>query len=143
MKKANQFLMVVMIIAFAGMSITLAAQTNETKKQTPDKKKGVYEKVEKMPEYPGGMDAMMNFISSNIKYPVKAKEGKVTGMVKVKFIVNADGAVSDVEAESKIGSGCEEEAVRVVKLMPKWTPGQEKGKNVAVYFSLPVKFALK
>ena len=107
---------------------------------TQDKK--VYKKSEKMPSYPGGSDAMIKFLVSNIKYPEEAKKNKVTGTVFVSFIVRADGSVTDVKVLRGIGSGCDEEAVRVIKLMPNWEPGVEKGKAVDVMFNLPIKFNL-
>jgi TonB family protein len=127
-------------------------QDNQTVKQselkyTPvpgsDEKEDVYTKVANMPEYPGGMDALVAFLVKNIKYPEKAKKDTVTGVVHVCFIVETDGSVTHVKAKQGIGSGCDEEAVRVVSMMPKWKPGSEKdGKPVRVQFVLPINFTL-
>jgi TonB family protein len=114
---------------------------NQAVPDQPDKN-GVYIRVEKQPEYNGGNDARIKFLAENIKYPEVAKKSGLQGTVFVTFIVQADGAVTDVKVLRGIGGGCDEEAVRVVKMMPKWTPGQEKGKDVAVKFNLPIKFAL-
>lgn len=107
---------------------------------TQDKK--VYNEADKMPAYAGGQDAMIKFLVGNIKYPEDAKKNKVTGKVFVTFIVRADGSVTDVKIIKGIGSGCDEEALRVVKLMPKWEPGEIKGKPVDVQVKLPIQFAL-
>ncbi len=103
-----------------------------------------YNVVEQMPEFPGGQDAMMKFISKNLRYPENAVENNVEGKVVVKFIVNTQGAIRDIEVISKIkyGYGLEEEAIRVLKIMPRWTPGKLNGKPVNVYFSLPISFRL-
>lgn len=103
----------------------------------------VYKEVANMPQYVGGMDALVAFLVKNIQYPEKAKKDTVTGVVYVNFIVETDGAVSHVKITRGIGSGCDEEAVRVVSMMPKWKPGSEKdGKPVRVAFALPIKFTL-
>ena len=78
----------------------------------------------------------------NIRYPEAAIKNNVQGTVYVSFIVRTDGSVTDVKILRGIGSGCDEEAMRVVKLMPKWNPGEEKSKAVDVIFNLPIKFAL-
>lgn len=78
----------------------------------------------------------------NIKYPVEAKKTGIQGTVFVTFIIQENGAVTDVKVLRGIGGGCDEEAVRVVKMMPNWIPGKDKGKNVAVQYNLPIKFKL-
>lgn len=103
----------------------------------------VFKVVEVLPQYPGGNEAMYKFIGDNIKYPEKAKEDKISGRVFVNFIVEKDGAVSNVNVLRGIGGGCDEEASRVVAMMPNWTPGTQKGKAVRVSFNLPINFALK
>ncbi len=104
--------------------------------------KDVYTVVEKQPSYPGGQDGYRKFLIENIKYPAEALKKGVTGTVYVTFVIEIDGAVTNVKVLRGIGSGCDEEAIRVVKMMPKWNPGEEKGKPVAVQFNLPIKFAL-
>ena len=102
----------------------------------------VFTFVEQMPEFPGGDKAMMDFISSNIKYPELAKENGVMGKVYVKFIVKADGNISDIVLLKGIGSGCDEEVLRVINLMPQWKPGKQNGVAVNVVYTLPVSFYL-
>jgi len=104
--------------------------------------KEVYKIAEKMPSYPGGEEARIKFLVENIKYPEAAMKNNVQGKVFVTFVVRADGSITDVKILRGIGSGCDEETVRVMKLMPKWNPGEEKGKPVDVQFNLPIKFAL-
>ena len=89
----------------------------QNKKTSNDK---VFEKVEDMPEFPGGEQAMMDFVSKNVVYPKEAQEKGISGRVMVSFIVEKDGSVNEVKIVRGIGGGCDEEAVRVVKAMPKW-----------------------
>ena len=102
----------------------------------------VYTIVEQMPEFPGGNEKMVEFISSNTQYPQEAKEKGVQGRVLVNFVVDTDGSITDVKVMRGIGSGCDEEAVRVVKSMPKWQPGRQRGEAVKVAFTLPFTFKL-
>jgi protein TonB len=103
----------------------------------------IFTVVESMPEFPGGEGAMMAFIARNIKYPTFAREGGIQGRVFVNFVVEPSGMVSNVRVLRGIGGGCDEEAVRVVESMPKWTPGKQRGKAVRVSFNLPVRFTLQ
>ena len=102
----------------------------------------VFQVVDEMPEYPGGVEAMMKYISENVKYPEEAKEKDIAGRVFISFVVEKDGSVSNVEVKRGIGGGCDDEAVRVVKAMPKWKPGKKDGKFVRVSYMLPINFKL-
>ncbi len=102
----------------------------------------IYQIVEVMPEFPGGMEKMMDYLSKNIKYPEEAKEKGISGRVFLSFVVEKDGAVSDVKVAKGIGKECDDEAVRVVQAMPKWKPGLQKGKPVRVSYLLPITFKL-
>jgi protein TonB len=88
------------------------------------------------------LNGMYEFLSQNIKYPEEAKELGIQGKVFVTFVVEKDGTIADVKILRGIGGGCDEEAVRVVKSMPKWNPGKQRGEAVRVQFNLPVKFTL-
>jgi protein TonB len=99
--------------------------------------------VENMPEFPGGDAAMYKFLSKNIKYPRMAKESGISGRVFLTFVVERDGSVTDVKILRGIGGGCDEEAVRVIKKMPRWSPGKQRGKPVRVQFQMPIKFTLQ
>jgi periplasmic protein TonB len=99
--------------------------------------------VEDMPSFPGGEEALFKYLGQNIKYPQLAKEAGITGKVYVNFVVDKDGNVTDVKVLRGIGGGCDEEAIRVVKNMPKWSPGKQRGKPVKVSYNLPIRFSLK
>lgn len=98
--------------------------------------------VEDMPEYPGGMEAMMKFVAENLKYPQQMQKEKVEGRVLLSFVVEKDGSVTNIEEVKSPHPVLTEEAIRVVKLMPKWKPGKQDGKNVRVQFNLPITFRL-
>lgn len=103
----------------------------------------VFTVVEEMPEYPGGMSEFMKFIAQNIKYPADALQGKVEGRVIARFVVCKDGSISDIEIMRSVSPSLDAEAVRVLKLMPKWKPGRQRGKAVPVKFTVPVTFRLE
>lgn len=98
----------------------------------------IYEFVEKMPSFPGGQEEMMKFIATNLKYPEETKKSGIQGRVVVRFVVTEIGRIEDIQVLRGIDSALDKEAVRVVKTMPKWEPGMQKGKPVAVYFNLPL-----
>jgi periplasmic protein TonB len=102
----------------------------------------VYTIVENMPEFSGGDAAMLNFIKDNIVYPDKAKENKIQGRVYVNFVVDEAGRVTSAKILRGIGGGCDEEALRVVNMMPLWKPGMQNGKTVKVVYNLPITFSL-
>ena len=102
----------------------------------------VYQTVEEMPEFPGGAEAMMKSIAGNIKYPEAAIDKNIEGRVFVSFVIEKDGSVSNVKVLRGIGGGCDEEAVRVIKGMPKWKPGIQEGKPVRVSYMMPINFKL-
>jgi protein TonB len=96
--------------------------------------------VETMPEFPGGMQAMYNYITNNLQYPKLAKESNRTGRVMLSFVVNADGSISDIHIMEGIGFGCDDEAMRVISEMPNWKPGIQNGTQVPVRLILPINF---
>ena len=95
-----------------------------------------------MPEFVGGYAAMLQFLKSNIVYPEIAKQLNRSGTVYLEFIVEKDGSITNITLLRGIGSGCDEEALRVVNLMPRWNPGLQNGRAVRVSFNLPIKFSL-
>jgi protein TonB len=103
----------------------------------------VYKVVEQMPEFPGGEKALYEWIGKNIKYPQKAMEANKSGTVRVSFVVNEDGSISNVEVPKPIGFDMDKEAIRVVSGMPKWAPGKMNGKAVKVLFKIPIQFTLQ
>ena len=102
----------------------------------------VFVVVEEDPEFPGGMKAMLAFIEKNLVYPEEAKAAGIEGKVYVSFTVEKDGSISNVKILRDIGYGCGDEVVRIVKLMPKWNPGKQRGVPVRVRYNLPVQFIL-
>jgi len=102
----------------------------------------VYIAVEQNPEFAGGMNALLKFLQKNLHYPTSAVNAGVVGKVYMQFVVGQDGNISKVDVLKGIGFGCDEEAQRVVKLMPKWSPGRQSGRAVAVRFTLPISFLL-
>jgi len=103
----------------------------------------VYVIVEEMPEFPGGDAALLQYIQSNIRYPTYAREAGIQGTVFVSFVVDENGNVRDVQVLKGIGGGCDEEAVRVIKSLPKFKPGKQRGKPVRVKMQVPIRFVLK
>ena len=108
-----------------------------------EKPEEIFKVVEQQPQYPDGEAAMLKFIYSNIKYPPIARDNGVEGTVYVSFVVEKDGSITDAKVVRDIGAGCGHEAVRVVKMMPKWNPGKQRGRPVRVQFNLPVKYKLE
>jgi len=113
-----------------------------TQDTLPAGKNAVYAAVEHQPSFPGGIDAFSNYLAANVKYPVIARENNVQGRVIVRFVVEKNGSLSDVKVIRGIGSGADEEAVRVLKASPKWNPGMQKGTPVRTQYTVPVNFAL-
>ena len=100
--------------------------------------------VESMPEFPGGQQALFKYIGENIKYPVIAQENGIQGRVICQFVVNKDGSIVDVVAVRSSGEpSLDKEAIRVIKSMPKWKPGKQRGKPVRVKYTVPVNFRLQ
>lgn len=102
----------------------------------------IFTVVEESPSFPGGDVARIKFLQENIVYPQMARESGIQGTVYVTFVVERNGNVTDVRVLRGIGGGCDEEAVRVIKAMPKWNPGKQRGKPVRVQFNMPIKFTL-
>jgi protein TonB len=104
----------------------------------------IYEVVDENPEFPGGMKKLVEFLGNNMKYPRISRDNGSQGRVFVRFVVNADGSIQDAEILRSSGDMyLDEEALRLVAIMPKWVPGREKGKPVRVRFVLPVNFRLQ
>jgi TonB family protein len=96
---------------------------------------------EKLPEYPGGIAAFLQYIQANLKYPPQAVKDKIQGKVIISFIVDIDGTLTDVKVVQGIGGGCDEEAVRLFENSPKWQPGYQNNKAVKVAFTMPINFS--
>ncbi|WP_340112431.1 energy transducer TonB [Maribellus mangrovi] len=129
MKKTLILILMIFAVAF-----TASAQDTEKEK--------VYTEVDVMPEYPGGQDAFLKFISENVKYPENAKKNEIQGKVFVNFVVDETGAVTKVKVVRGVDPELDKEAVRVIKLLEKFTPGTKDGKAVKVKYTVPINFAL-
>ena len=103
----------------------------------------IFQIVEEMPSFPGGEAELLKYVATHIKYPQIARETGIQGRVFVGFVVEPDGSVSNVKILRGIGGGCDEEAVRVIKSLPKWKPGKQRGKAVRVSYQIPVLFKLQ
>lgn len=103
----------------------------------------IYDAVEKMPSFPGGEIMMYDFLARNVRYPQRAREDGYSGTVYVRFVVEPDGSITNIEVAKGVAGGCSEEAVRVVKMMPNWIPGEAFGKKVRVTYTLPINFRLQ
>ena len=101
---------------------------------------GRFHVVEEKPDFIGGMETLGWFIGSLIKYPEEALLNNISGIVKVKFMIDIDGSIKNVSVIQGIGYGCDEEAIRVIKLLPDWLPGLQRGIPVKTYFALPITF---
>lgn len=124
------------IIIFSLLLIRVANAQESNKEE-------VYTLVEQQPEYPGGISAMMKFISSNVSYPNVCRENSIAGKVFIKFIVDIEGNVTNAEVIKS--SGCtllDKEALRVIQAMPLWTPGMQSGRKVRTYYNIPINFKL-
>ncbi|MFO7863428.1 MAG: energy transducer TonB [Salinivirgaceae bacterium] len=108
-----------------------------------EKEEEIFIMVEQMPEFPGGPSALFKFISQNTKYPPIAKENGIQGKVFVQFVVGKDGNIGQVEILRGIDPSLDKEAMRVVKSMPNWTPGKQRGKPVFVRYRVPINFKLQ
>lgn len=103
----------------------------------------IFQVVEVMPEFPGGMAECLKFLGKNLKYPVIAQENGIQGRVIVQFVVNRDGSIVDPVVVRSVDPYLDKEAIRVIKSMPKWKPGQQRGKAVRVKYTVPVTFKLQ
>ena len=152
MKKLLFFLIILMPMMVTAQEVSpkdsLAAKEAEKKvllaaQEAADKEDVVYKVVEQMPEFPGGDKALWTFLVENVKYPSVAKENGIYGRVICQFIVEKDGSISNVEAVKSSGErSLDNEAIRVIKMMPKWKPGRQQKEPVRVRYTLPINFSL-
>ena len=125
------------------MALFCLMTANAQKTVVSEKNQKVYDTVDQLPEFPGGMPALISYLQNNIKYPKDAEKQKVEGRVLVQFVVETDGIISDVKVAKEVFPSLDAEGIRVVQAMPKWTPGKHKGKSVRVQYTLPIVFSLK
>ena len=125
-----------------GMTVNQVDWQKKASNSEPQEKV-IFQVVEEMPQFPGGMGEAMKFLAKNMKYPVAAQQAKIEGRVIVQFVVEKDGSVSDVKVMRGVNSELDAEAIRVVSMMPKWIPGKQRGKAVAVKYTMPIMFRLQ
>ena len=109
----------------------------------PVKEEEIFVAVQQMPEFPGGQAALMKWLSNNIRYPQIALDNGISGRVVVKFVVEKDGSVGNVQVVKGVDKDLDKEAMRVVRAMPKWQPGKNNGQAVRCYYNLPVTFRIQ
>ena len=131
-------LIILSLMALFGLT-TVSAQ----KTVVAQKNQKVFDVVEQMPEYPGGIQALFEYLSQNVKYPADAEKQKVEGRVIATFVVETDGTINNVEVVKPVFPSLDAEAIRVLQGMPKWTPGKQSGKEVRVKYTVPINFNLK
>lgn len=126
-----------MLLACVGFPALSQPDTASAKKSEE-----VFTYVEQMPEFPGGQEAMVKFLSENIHYPMEARNDSIVGKVLVQFTVSSEGYVTDAHILKSVRTDIDNEALRVVRMMPKWQPGKQNGKPVYVRYNLPIKFSI-
>ena len=114
-----------------------------TAREEPQEEEQIFMVVEEMPVFPGGDTALAGYLYKNIEYPVEAVENGIEGKVYVSFMVAKDGKIKNVKVLRGIGFGCDEEALRVIRGMPDWKPGKQRGRPVKVQMNLPIVFEME
>jgi protein TonB len=131
-------LIILLLMAVFGLT-TVSAQ----KTVVAEKNQQAFDVVEQMPEFPGGIKALLDYLCQNVKYPADAEKQKIEGRVIANFVVETDGSISNVEVFRPVFPSLDAEAVRVLSAMPKWKPGMQSGKVVRVKYTVPISFNLK
>ena len=131
------------LVLMSLMAVFCLTTVSAQKTVVSQKNDQIFDVVEQMPEYPGGMQALFEFLKENIKYPEDAQKQKVEGRVLAKFVVETDGSISNIEVVKHAFPSLDAEAVRVIQAMPKWSPGKQKGQAVRVKYVVPINFNLK
>jgi TonB family protein len=149
---------ILLVITITLLALTFFSLNVSGQKSTSDKKEttqasekgkaagmtdGAYQVVDVMPEFPGGDEALLKYIADSTHYPKEAKEKAIQGKVIARFMVRKDGSVSNVSILKGVNALLDDEAIRVVKTLPRFTPGKLKGKKVPVWFMIPISYTLK
>ncbi len=124
-------------------TVTQEGEKGEEPPPVVDEEPQIFTIVEEMPSFPGGEAELFKYLGKTVKYPPMAQDAGITGVVYMTFVVDENGKVKDPKVLRGIGGGCDEEAIRVVKAMPAWEPGKQRGKPVRVQYNLPIRFTLK
>ncbi len=148
MKKILLGLLAATALSFSGCSTSdpdVAPDANQQKELTDEElaKEPVFTEVDQQPEYPGGIQAMYTFLGTNIRYPTEASKNRIQGKVFLTFVIGSTGKVREVEVVKGVSESLDQESMRVIKMMPKWTPARKDGKAVASRYNLPISFVLE
>lgn len=145
MRKTLKIKLIVAFCLFLLCTGSISAQSDNVNynKSENIQSETVFETVDENPAFPGGFPALQAFLMENLKYPRKAQKKSIEGRVMVSFVVGKDGKITDVKNRNNVHPLLDAEAVRVVKLMPKWTPGIKNGRAVRVRYTLPITFRLR
>ncbi len=130
------------LFSMAAFAVVLIGYSQQKRAVAPSEGDPIICSFEPQPEFPGGYEAMIKFFAKNLKYPKAAAKAKVQGKVFAGFTITETGQITGSEILKGIGYGCDEEAIRLVKLMPPWKPSRQNGKPVAGRYLLPIRFAL-
>lgn len=133
----NKFLKILLVTTSYFISISEIRAQDKTSEKT-DVKADIYDVVEEEPEFPGGKEALYKFIGNNFKYPAESRAANSQGKVYVSFVIDKKGKITDVKIVRGVDEWLDAEAIRVVKKMPKWKPGKQRGKKVKVRYTLPI-----
>lgn len=131
-------LIILSLMAVFGLTTASAQKT-----VVAEKNQQAFDVVEQMPEFPGGIKVLLDYLCQNVKYPADAEKQKIEGRVIANFVVETDGSISNVEVFRPVFPSLDAEAVRVLSAMPKWKPGMQSGKVVRVKYTVPISFNLK
>jgi len=143
---AYKYFLLLLVICF--LCVNTAIAQNGTKKNDTTNSETLFLPFEEDASFPGGYESLITFIKENLKYPQEAKEKGIQGRVPVTFVVERDGSITNIKLLRKIGYGCDEEAIRIIKLMPKWKPSKlynsktKKWHVTRQQFNLPIQFEL-
>ena len=132
-----------LLVALLSFTFSKAQSESHAPPSPNDPHEKVFSFVEQNPIFPGGDAALMKFLQQNINYPKRARRLDIEGKVVVKFIIDENGAITNVQVVKSVDKDLDAEAIRVVKLLPNFIPGHQQGKPVKVYFNLPIVFRLK
>ncbi|MCH6201012.1 energy transducer TonB [Aquiflexum sp. LQ15W] len=151
-KRINNFKLAIILLSMMVFVISCKSSKDPAFSKTMDIPMGetsaqgsgdeVFDVVDEVPEFPGGMEGWNGFLRNNLTYPTLARQKGIEGTVYITFVVNKDGSVSDANILRGIGGGCDEESLRVIQSSPNWIPGKNKGEIVRTRMRLPVQYAL-
>lgn len=133
----------IVVVGYGPETTTSDEQNTATGTFTPASEDKVFDVVEQMPQFSGGIEAMLKYLAENVRYPKEAEEKSLQGRVIATFVVEKDGSISRAKVVKSVDPLLDEEALRVVNSMPNWTPGRQNGEPVAVKYTIPISFRLQ